>query len=55
MKKKIKVYYTPVEIEVELDDDLAFDEIEQEINRQIYDIRIDEINQETCIDYWEEE
>lgn len=55
MKKKIRIFFEPVEISVDIDDDYDEIETEMEITRQIYDIRIDEINQETCIDYWEED
>ena len=54
MIKKVTVYFTPVDVEIELDDNLDQDEIEQEINRQIYDVRVDDITNETVIDYWED-
>lgn len=53
MKKKVIVYFSPVSLEIELDDNLDKDEIEQEINRQVYDVKVDEITNETVIDYWE--
>lgn len=54
MKKKIKVYFSPVIVEVEIDDNLNEEEAEQEINRQVYDVQVDDITNETVIDYWEE-
>lgn len=53
MKKAVTVYFSPVYVEIEVDDNLEQDEIEQEINKQIYDIQIDDITNETVIDYWE--
>jgi len=37
MKKRITVYFTPISFEVEIDDNLDNREIEEEINRQIYE------------------
>lgn len=54
MKKKITVYFSPVSFEIELDDDLDKREVEAEINRQVYDVKVDDITNETVIDYWEE-
>lgn len=54
MKKKIKVYFSPVIVEVEIDEKLNKEEAEQEINRQVYDVQVDDITNETVIDYWEE-
>lgn len=54
MIKKVTVYFTPVDVEIELDDNLDQEEIEQEINRQIYDVQVDDITNETVIDYWED-
>lgn len=54
MKKKITVYFNPVSLELELNEDLDRREIEEEINRQVYDIKTDEITREAEIDYWEE-
>lgn len=53
MKKKVTVYFSPVVLEVELADNLDNYEIEEEINRQVYDIQVDDIVNETVIDYWE--
>lgn len=55
MKKKVKVYFSPVVLEVKLNDKLNQYEIEEEINRQVYIVQEDEIKNETIIDYWEEE
>lgn len=53
MKKRIIVYFTPISFEVELKDDLDNMEIEEEINRQVYDLQADEITNYVDIDYWE--
>ncbi len=53
MKKKVTVYFTPLTFEIELNDNLDEYEVEQEINRQIYDIQADEITNDVDIDYWE--
>lgn len=52
-KKRITVYFTPISFEVELDDNLGNEEIEEEINRQVYDLQADEITNDVDIDYWE--
>lgn len=54
MEKKIKVYFTPVIMAVTLDDNLEDDDIEQEINRQVYDVMNYKIMERAEIDYWEE-
>lgn len=54
MKRKIKVFFTTVDIELDIPDNLDEREIEEEINKQVYDKRIDEITNETMIDYFEE-
>lgn len=53
MKKKVTIYFSPVVLEVELADNLNNYEIEEEINRQVYDIQVDDITAQTAIDYWE--
>ena len=53
MKKKVTIYFSPVVLEVELADNLNNYEIEEEINRQVYDIQVDDITAQTLIDYWE--
>lgn len=53
MKKRITVYFTPINLEIELDDNLDKREIEEEINRQVYDLQVDEITNDINIDYWE--
>lgn len=54
MKKKVTVYFSSVSLEIELDNNLDRYEIEQEINRQVYDVQVDDIVNETVIDYWED-
>lgn len=54
MKKKVTVYFKPVNLEIELRDNLSEEEIEQEINKQIYDAQIDDITNATVIDFWED-
>lgn len=53
MKKRITVYFTPISFEVEIDDNLDNREIEEEIDRQVYDLQVDEITNDVDIDYWE--
>lgn len=53
MKKKVTVYFSPIIFEVELENNLDEDEIEREINRQVYDIQADNLINATVIDYWE--
>lgn len=53
MKKKVTVYFSPITFEVELENNLDEYEIEEEINRQVYDIQADNLINETVIDYWE--
>lgn len=54
MKKTVTVYFSPVRLEIELEDNLDENEVEQEINRQVYDIQVDEIINATVIDFWED-
>lgn len=54
MKRKIKVYFTTVDIELDIPGNLDEIEIEEEINNQVYNKKIDEITNETMIDYFEE-
>lgn len=53
MKKQITVYFSPVTFDIELADGLDEREIEEEINRQVYDVEIDNITNNAIIDYWE--
>lgn len=53
-KRKVVVYFKPVELEVEISDDLDKDEIEQELDKIVYYEKIDEIVNETVIDYFDE-
>ena len=53
MKKRVTIYFTPKILEVELDDNLDKREIEEEINRQVYDLQVDEITNDINVDYWE--
>lgn len=53
MKKRITVYFTPINLEIELDDNLDKREIEEEIDKQVYDLQADEITNDVDIDYWE--
>lgn len=53
MKKRITIYFTPISLEIELDNNLDKREIEEEINRQVYDLQADEITTDIRIDYWE--
>lgn len=54
MKKRVTIYFTPKTLEVELDDNLDKREIEEEINRQVRDLQVDEITNDVEIDYWED-
>lgn len=54
MKKKVTVYFTPITFEIELNNNLDEYEVEEEINRQIYEIQADDITNDVDIDYWEE-
>lgn len=51
MKKKVTVYFTPITFEIELDNNLDEYEIEEEINRQIYEIQADDITNHADIAY----
>lgn len=53
MKKQITVYFEPATINIEIENNLEEREIEEEINRQIYDIQTDDIINKTFISYWE--
>lgn len=53
MIKQTTVYFTPVTLDIELDDNLDNEDIEQEINRQVYDVQVDEITNNAIISYWE--
>ena len=53
MKKQITVYFEPATINIEVENNLEEREIEEEINRQIYDIQTDDIINKTFISYWE--
>lgn len=54
MKKKIRVFFEPVEISIDIDDDYEEIEAEMELTRQIYDVREDEIMNKTNISHYEE-
>lgn len=54
MKRKIRVFFTTVDIELDIPDNLDEREIEEEINKYVYDKKIDEITNETMIDYFED-
>ena len=49
-KVDITIYFKPVIKEVEYDN---IEDLEQEINRLVYDILLDEIKQQVEVDYWE--
>ena len=53
MKKKVTVYFRPAILEIELRDNLSEEEIEQEINKQIYDVQTDDITN-AIVEYWED-
>lgn len=54
MKIKIKVYFQEKELEVNLPDGLKQEDIEEEINKLLYDEATDAITKDIEIDYWEE-
>ena len=51
---RVTIYLKPISKIIEIDDDLEDDEIEQEINYQVYDKYEEDILQEAEIDYWED-
>jgi len=53
MRKKVTVYFRPIEKIIEIDDELTEIEAEMELTRQIYDVLDEEILSEAEIDYWE--
>lgn len=54
MKKTVTVYFSPINLEIELADNLSEEEMEQEINKQIYDVQTEDITNATAIDFWED-
>lgn len=53
MIRKVTIFFTAVEKEIEIDDNLDEREQEEELNRKIYNELLDDINNETMIKYWE--
>ena len=51
MQKKVVIYLEPIVKHIEVDDELDEREIEEEINRHVYDMLPDEIAFEAKIDY----
>ncbi len=54
MRKRITVYFRPLETEIELPDNLEEYDIEQELNAIVYGKKMDEITDQAEIDYFEE-
>jgi hypothetical protein len=54
MKKKVQIYFEPIEKEIELPEGLDEREIEEEINWNVYTYMEDEILNQASISYWEE-
>lgn len=53
-KKRLRVFFTPIELEVEISDKLDEVEKEQRLNEIVYLEKAVEITNETVIDYFEE-
>ncbi len=53
-KKRLRVFFTPIELEVEISDKLDEDEKEQRLNEIVYLEKAVEITNETVIDFFEE-
>lgn len=53
MLKKVTIYLEPIVKHIEIDDNLDEREVEEEINRHVYDMLPDEIAYEAKVDYWE--
>jgi len=51
---RVTIYLKPIIKILEIDDNLEEDEIEQEIDYQVYDKYEEEILDEAEIDYWED-
>lgn len=54
MKKKIRIYFTEVLKEIDIDDDLDEEDKENYINRIVYEEETDLIKEKTEIEFWEE-
>lgn len=53
-KKRLRVFFSPIELEVEISDKLDQIETEQRLNEIVYCEKTNEITNETVIDYFEE-
>lgn len=53
MKKQITVFFEPVKLELEVDDNLDNEEIEQEITSQVYGVQEEDILAKVKISFWE--
>lgn len=53
-KKRLRVFFSPIELEVEISDKLDEAETEQRLNEIVYCEKAVEITSETVIDYFEE-
>lgn len=56
MKKKIRIFFEPIEKEIEINQNIINDEraVEEELNWNVYTFREEEILNQARIDYWEE-
>jgi hypothetical protein len=55
MKKKIRIFFEPVEMEIDIYDGLSKETIEAIINNKVYDFKSEEeICNQASIEYWEE-
>lgn len=53
MKKTVTIYLQPITKHLDIDDRLDEREIEEEINRQVYDNLAFDLADEVTIDFWE--
>ena len=53
-KKKIRIFFEPIDMEVEIPDGLDGYDEENEINEIVYGYREEEILEKAKIDFWEE-
>lgn len=54
MKKKIRIFFTEVTKEIDIDDDIDEEDKDNYINRIVYEEETDLIKEKTEIDFWEE-
>lgn len=53
MKKKVRIFFSPIDINIELNDNIEEDEIERELCNIVYDERQDEFKEMAEIDFFE--